>query len=544
IGGDCEANRTHKEALALKNQIIKNAIETYSKTTGQRFQAKSYEWSAVVNIKLDTTMQDLERLTLFLNEKYGFQCYQIAIHRDEGHINEQGQKEINHHAHLEFITLNKENGRNMWRRELITPKVLRQMQSEVAEILEMQRGQDKRITKRQRIEPRKYAQMKEAEKKGKKELKQELLSAKEIKERLEAERKAWILEKNHTAEEYKALRELKNRIYIDKTELEKEINALKERLKSLNDENTLLREENRNLKQEIGLNEANILAYSPLFSDFKTKLISEVYQNIKHDFSNYYFDKEKKEFFNRKLDFKVQDNGDSIALNSKNSQNMSEKVSLMLKMAMAKGWDLDNLNIKGSDKFKAEYYKQITEIQKNKIKELENDLKAKEQKNNEIHQKENKNDLRAISDTQNDKIKLDSINQKINQIKQELATLTKKSQDLEFIEHLSSHNLSDSDKARIIQISENFISKYGESVWLDYYTIKEKNYKAMLGHLKEELPQKELDLTKTKELQQNLAELTKQKEALEVKSNQKSIKDKFQDFTAQQTRKNDPGFSR
>ncbi|WP_265607332.1 hypothetical protein, partial [Campylobacter jejuni] len=114
----------------------------------------------------------------------------------------------------------------------------------------------------------------------------------------------------------------------------------------------------------------------------------------------------------------------------------------MLKMAMAKGWDLDNLNIKGSDKFKAEYYKQIAEIQKNKIKELEKDLKAKEQKNNEIHQKENKNDLRAIFDTQNDKIKLDSINQKINQIKQELATLTKKSQDLEFIEHLSSHNLS------------------------------------------------------------------------------------------------------
>ncbi|WP_265607340.1 hypothetical protein, partial [Campylobacter jejuni] len=91
-----------------------------------------------------------------------------------------------------------------------------------------------------------------------------------------------------------------------------------------------------------------------------------------------------------------------------------------------RSWDLDNLNIKGSDKFKAEYYKQIAEIQKNKIKELENDLKAKEQKNNEIHQKENKNDLRAIFDPQNDKIKLDSINQKINQIKQELATLTKK----------------------------------------------------------------------------------------------------------------------
>lgn len=401
IGGNYECNHTHKEALALKNQIIKNSIEKYTEITGQKFQAKSYEWSAVVNIKPDTTMQDLEKLAEHFHKKYGFQCYQIAIHRDEGHINEQGQKEINHHAHLEFITLNKENGRNMWRRELITPKVLRQMQSEVAEILEMQRGQDKRITKIKRIEPRKYAQMKEAEKKEKKELKQELLSTKEVKERLEAERKAWILEKNHTAKEYKALRELTNRIYTDKTELEKEIKALKERLSDLDNENALLKAENQKLRQEIGLNEANIISYSPPFLDFKTKLISEVYHNIKHDFSDYYFDKEKKEFSNHKLDFKVQDNGNSITLNSNNNQNMSEKVSLMLKMAMAKDWDLNNLNIKGSNKFKAECYKQIAEIQKNKIKALESDLKAKEQKNNEIHQKENKNDLRGDSERLN-----------------------------------------------------------------------------------------------------------------------------------------------
>ncbi|EAJ2428011.1 TPA: mobilization protein, partial [Campylobacter upsaliensis] len=110
-------------------------------------------------------MQDLEKLASHFNEKYGFQCYQIAIHRDEGHINEQGEKIINHHAHLEFITLDKETGKNNYRRELITPKVLREIQSEVAEILQMQRGEDKRLSGRQRIEPRKYAQMKEAEKK-------------------------------------------------------------------------------------------------------------------------------------------------------------------------------------------------------------------------------------------------------------------------------------------------------------------------------------------------------------------------------------------
>lgn len=120
---DCEFNRNSNEARKLKNQIIENAKEAYTAHTGQKFQAKSYEWSAVCNIKDSTTMQELEELTEHFSKKYGFQCYQIAIHRDEGHINEQGQKEINHHAHLEFITLDKETGRN--RQRELSPSVLR-----------------------------------------------------------------------------------------------------------------------------------------------------------------------------------------------------------------------------------------------------------------------------------------------------------------------------------------------------------------------------------------------------------------------------------
>lgn len=191
----CEVNRTHKEALKLRNEIIENAINAYNKNKSPKapnFKAKSYEWSAVVNIKQDTTMQDLEKLAEHFEKKYGFQCYQIAIHRDEGYI-ENGEKHINHHAHLEFITLDKNTGKNMYRRELISPKILRQIQTEVAEILEMERGQDKRISKRERVEPRKYAQIKEQEKKNQKELKAELeqekLSTKEIKAYIEQFRK-------------------------------------------------------------------------------------------------------------------------------------------------------------------------------------------------------------------------------------------------------------------------------------------------------------------------------------------------------------------
>ena len=172
IGGDLNYNRTAKEAIALKDKIVKEAINAYETRTNRAFHAKSYEWSAVCNIKDSTTMQELEKLTEHFSKKYGFQCYQIAIHRDEGHFNEQGEKVINHHAHLEFITLDKETGRN--RQRELSPSVLRQIQDEVAEILGMERGVYKQISKTKRIDPRKYAQMKEAEKRERKELAQEL----------------------------------------------------------------------------------------------------------------------------------------------------------------------------------------------------------------------------------------------------------------------------------------------------------------------------------------------------------------------------------
>lgn len=211
IGGENEVNRNHKEALALRNKIIAKAMQDYTKHTGQKFQAKSYEWSAVVNLKPESTMEDLEKLTEHFFKKYGFQCYQIAIHRDEGHINERGEKIINHHAHLEFITLDRETGKTNFKLRDFPKSKMREIQSEVAEILQMERGQDKRLTGAKRIEPRTYAKMKEQERKNSLELKKSLeiekanaisktwenaeqnfLSVKEIKDILEAFRKQSI----------------------------------------------------------------------------------------------------------------------------------------------------------------------------------------------------------------------------------------------------------------------------------------------------------------------------------------------------------------
>ncbi len=165
--GQNEVNRTSDQAIELKERIIESAKETYSIAFKQKFQAKSYQWSLVVNIKTNTTMSDLEKLADHFDLKYGFQCYQIAIHRDEGYIDENNQPHTNHHAHMEFVTLNKENGKNMMGQ--ISPVKLGQLQTEIAQILGMERGK----SGAKRIEPRKYAQMKEKERKALNTLKQE-----------------------------------------------------------------------------------------------------------------------------------------------------------------------------------------------------------------------------------------------------------------------------------------------------------------------------------------------------------------------------------
>lgn len=253
-----EVNRNHEEALKLKNQIIQEAIQTYTEKFNRKFIATSYEWSAVCNIKPDSKMEDLEKLAKHFEEKYGFQCYQIAIHRDEGHIDEEGNKVINHHAHMEFVTLNKENGRSMFRKPLITPKTLREIQTETAEILQMQRGEDKRISKRKRIEPRKYAQMKEEERKN---LKKEKEKYKELEEsakeeweaqdkfinKLEREKNLYVIENQTLTEELEKTKQENQELT---TEIRQELEETKENLKKLKELTLTKKEVSKRVEEE------------------------------------------------------------------------------------------------------------------------------------------------------------------------------------------------------------------------------------------------------------------------------------------------------
>ena len=275
------------ESLRLKEKMIKQAEENYKthcKARNKAFQAKSYEWSAVVNLNETHTEKDLKKLVDYFANTHGFQCYQAVIHRDEGHLieNETGlvwqsarhfffdketgiyykgecknpdaeiekqiwkksdeilaqnideltkqfEIKINHHAHLEFITLDKETGKNHFRGGLRTPKALSVMQTEVAKILGMNRGNNY------------YEAAKEAKKQGKKIVKPN---------RMEGRAYATIsTNKNRKLSEQKEAEKAQNRERNQK--IEKTLDSAHEHIKAQNVIIATLKGENENLKATI-----------------------------------------------------------------------------------------------------------------------------------------------------------------------------------------------------------------------------------------------------------------------------------------------------
>lgn len=148
-----EGHHEHWKADTISSRL--NAIkDLYFSKVGQRMQPNSSpirEGLAV--IKAETTMQDLQRLASTFESRFGIECFQIHIHRDEGHfitsqevanaealgvdIPEVGTPIINHHAHMIFDWQNKISGKSI----KLSPEDTREMQTIAAQVLCMQRGQ-------------------------------------------------------------------------------------------------------------------------------------------------------------------------------------------------------------------------------------------------------------------------------------------------------------------------------------------------------------------------------------------------------------------
>ena len=237
IGSDDEQrNEFDKRALDAEKfykELRAEAEINYRKKVGQNMQVKqgNDHWEAVINLKRNHTILDVQKVAQYLEKETGFTAVQISVHKDEGHFMIDGKKHspsetihkdkkgswffdrefkkpvdmtkakkiYNNHAHINFFTLDRKTGIQLYHRygkynkrtnalisKGMTKKVLSEIQTRTAEILGMERG--KIGSKAVRLTPRQYRAV-EAEKETEKQRHKEQI--KTLEERLQQQDKKY-----------------------------------------------------------------------------------------------------------------------------------------------------------------------------------------------------------------------------------------------------------------------------------------------------------------------------------------------------------------
>lgn len=153
----------------------------------------------VVVIKEDTTMEQLQKFCKVCNERWGVTALQVFIHRDEGHYGIPGDnatRKPNLHAHIVWDWMNHDTGKSC----KLDEKAMSEMQTVLAECLDMERGVSKEITGKKHLERNDFIlakQKQEAE-----QAKAEKEAALAAKEKAEKERQT-IEGENKAKEQYR-----------------------------------------------------------------------------------------------------------------------------------------------------------------------------------------------------------------------------------------------------------------------------------------------------------------------------------------------------
>jgi hypothetical protein len=132
---------SNSEAFGIFKTELQKRTEAFLKNHKQsKLHSKTVtHFSAIVNFNKDHTSEDIQKVCRYLELKFDTKVIQYSMHRDEGHIQEDGTKVKNYHAHIEFIGLDSKG--NSIRRKL-DRSTLRNLQTSVAKLLKMERGHE------------------------------------------------------------------------------------------------------------------------------------------------------------------------------------------------------------------------------------------------------------------------------------------------------------------------------------------------------------------------------------------------------------------
>ncbi len=240
------------EAFEVYRSELQIRSEAYTERTGQKLQKNAItHLSAVVNFNKEHTPEDMQRVCDLLERKLDTKVIQYAMHRDEGHIQEDGTADKNYHAHIEFMGLDS-NGESV-RRKLDRP-MLKELQSEVAKTLGMERGKDyakERTPRPKRLDTYEYKAHKEE---VSKEVKEAVLATEKDLKAEVAQLRSQLKEQGATRADYAELekinRELREQVKAEKLsniELKNNVDQLKDRLTKSEAENERL----KNIPKEV-----------------------------------------------------------------------------------------------------------------------------------------------------------------------------------------------------------------------------------------------------------------------------------------------------
>lgn len=182
----------------------------------------------VVVIKEDTTMKQLQHFCEVCRQRWGITALQIFIHRDEGHYAIPGDTATwkpNLHAHIVWDWMNHDTGKSY----KLNEKDMSEMQTVLAECLEMERGTSKAETDKEHLERTDFIIAKQ---------KQEAEQAQAEKEAAQAERDAAVREADNAKSEHEKLQVGNEEKQRRSEELDSEIAEKEERARKADRENT------------------------------------------------------------------------------------------------------------------------------------------------------------------------------------------------------------------------------------------------------------------------------------------------------------------
>ena len=210
---------------------------------------------SVVNIKEDTTLDNVLEYARMVETTWGIKAIQIFLHKDEGHYENPADKKTwkpNYHAHIIWDWMDWETGKSF----KLNADDMSMMQDMVAEALDMERGRKKSETGLEHLERNDFIiQKQEKEKKRLEEEKRKTQS-----EKAKAENKA-----NEAKEQARKANE-------DKEQAEKKAQEAKEEAKKATEAKEDAEQKTKDAKTELSIAESKITEKQVEINDLEERI--------------------------------------------------------------------------------------------------------------------------------------------------------------------------------------------------------------------------------------------------------------------------------